>query len=38
MKKSPVLLIILEDLGVNPSRAHNAWALVEASQTWRQPF
>lgn len=29
MKKTPVLLIILDGLGVNPSRAHNAWALAK---------
>ena len=29
MKKTPVLLIILDGFGVNPSRAHNAWALAK---------
>lgn len=29
MKKQPVLLIILDGLGVNPSRAYNAWALAK---------
>ncbi|WP_158969165.1 2,3-bisphosphoglycerate-independent phosphoglycerate mutase [Paraglaciecola sp. L3A3] len=29
MKKTPVLLIILDGFAVNPSRAHNAWALAK---------
>jgi 2,3-bisphosphoglycerate-independent phosphoglycerate mutase len=29
MKKTPVLLIILDGFGVNPSRAHNGWALAK---------
>lgn len=29
MTKTPVLLIILDGFGVNPSRAHIAWALAK---------
>jgi 2,3-bisphosphoglycerate-independent phosphoglycerate mutase len=30
MKTTPVLLIILDGLELNPSLAHNAWALAKA--------
>ena len=28
MKAGPVLLVIFDGFGLNPSRAHNAWALA----------
>jgi len=28
MKNPPVLLIILDGLGLNPNRAYNGWALA----------